>query len=578
VEGEEPLESRRAVRLTIGVTAHRDLLAEQAPAIRVLLRSFFLDLQRQFPATPLQALCPLAEGGDRLFAQVAVELGIPLVVPLPLPREQYARDFADAASREEFAALIRGATVLELPMAAGVSLPQVSRDGAARDHAYARLGVFVSSHSQILVALWDGRRSGLVGGTDQIVRYRLYNLYPDHSGVHLPGPTVIADDENDLTFHIRCARGQSGGRASPGRVTAMWLTGSTDHPRTDVMPERYVTIFSTTGDYNREAARLGPDRCDTIGLLRGEECRACPPAVRRIDHAFAIADTLANRYQRRLNFALRGTYLIAILMGGVYVCYSTLPRQHVLLYAFLGLFVAGYLLYERARRRQWHRRYLDYRVLAEGLRVQFYWGLAGVDNGDGRFALESFLQKQDPDLGWIRHVMRDVALRAGILPDTGTEGLEFTVRHWIGDPGDFEGPGQVNYYRCKAAQRLHLHRLTERLGTACLWSGMAVAATLAAAGTQLPPPAHTVLLLLLGLLPLVAAVRAAYSHKRADKELIKQYRFMEHAFQNAHRRLTVTANPAEKREVLRLLGAAALDEHAEWILTHRERPPEHSKL
>jgi len=572
MEGDDRTAALPPVRLTVGVTAHRDLLPEHAPAIRARLRALFEELEQRFPLTPLQALCPLAEGGDRLFAEVARDRGIPLVVPLPLPLEHYLADFSGPGSVAEFEALCREATVLELPRAPGSTPEAIARPGQARDREYARLGVFVSSHSQLLVALWDGRRSGLVGGTDQIVRYRLYNVHPTRAESRDPGPAVIADDENDLTYHIRCARGRSGEAASPAGVTGVWLTGDPEHPRADHMPERYTRIFAATGEFNREAARWHPGE-DTTALPPG-----CPPGIRHIARVFAAADVLANRYQRRLNFVLRATYLLAVFMGGVYVGYSTIPSQRALLYAFLALFATGLMLYEWSRRRAWHRRYLDHRVLAEGLRVQLYWALAGVTTDDGRFALESFLQTQDPDLGWIRHVMRDVELHAGVVPDPGENGLAFAARHWIGDTDDPHARGQWHYYRRKAVQRHRLHRLTERLGAVCLWSGMAIAVFLAAAGTGLSHRTHTVLLLLLGLLPLIAAVRAAYSHKRADKELIKQYRFMERAFRNAQRRLAVTTGVQERRDVLRALGNAALDEHAEWILMHRERPPEQSRL
>jgi hypothetical protein len=82
----------------------------------------------------------------------------------------------------------------------------------------------------------------------------------------------------------------------------------------------------------------------------------------------------------------------------------------------------------------------------------------------------------------------------------------------------------------------------------------------------------------MGVLPLFAAVRSAYSHQKADKELIKQYRFMNRVFDNAHRLLSKTEDIEKKRKILRALGSAALEEHAEWILVHRERPLEHGRL
>ena len=92
--------------------------------------------------------------------------------------------------------------------------------------------------------------------------------------------------------------------------------------------------------------------------------------------------------------------------------------------------------------------------------------------------------------------------------------------------------------------------------------------------------AMTVKLLLVttGVAALFAGVREAYSYKLADKELIKQYRFMARVFGAAADRLARDPTPARQRQVLEALGEAALEEHAEWILMHRERPLEQQPL
>jgi hypothetical protein len=53
---------------------------------------------------------------------------------------------------------------------------------------------------------------------------------------------------------------------------------------------------------------------------------------------------------------------------------------------------------------------------------------------------------------------------------------------------------------------------------------------------------------------------------------------MQRIFVAARRRLAGCRGVHEKRQVLRTLGEAALAEHAEWTLMHRERPLEHSHL
>jgi len=86
------------------------------------------------------------------------------------------------------------------------------------------------------------------------------------------------------------------------------------------------------------------------------------------------------------------------------------------------------------------------------------------------------------------------------------------------------------------------------------------------------------LIVLMGVLPLVAGIAEAYTQRKADRELTKQYQFMALVFANARRRLDEASGDPERREVLRGLGDAALSEHAEWILIQRERQPESAGL
>src|SRR5262245_49584283 len=96
-----PAEGGR-IPLLIGVTGHRDLRDADRPALESKVRAILEEQQRNYPHTPLILLSPLAEGADRLVARVALDLGVRLQVPLPVPQESYIADFQDAASRDEF--------------------------------------------------------------------------------------------------------------------------------------------------------------------------------------------------------------------------------------------------------------------------------------------------------------------------------------------------------------------------------------------------------------------------------------------------------------------------------------------
>ena len=69
-----------------------------------------------------------------------------------------------------------------------------------------------------------------------------------------------------------------------------------------------------------------------------------------------------------------------------------------------------------------------------------------------------------------------------------------------------------------------------------------------------------------GCVLLLVGVRLSYAKSTAEAELIKQYEFMHRIFHNARRRIDAAETEDEQRRVLKILGDAALEEHAEWIL------------
>ena len=152
------------------------------------------------------------------------------------------------------------------------------------------------------------------------------------------------------------------------------------------------------------------------------------------------------------------------------------------------------------------------------------------------------------------------------------------IERWVGSGRNGEPGGQLAYYRGGTQHREAAYRLTTRLGNAALAVGLLGALALLLGGARMDDALHTRLLVAMGLLPLLAGIRETYSHKKADKELIKQFRFMTRLFAGCRARLDRARDDAHARQLLRALGSASLEEHAEWILLHRERPLEAAQL
>lgn len=184
-----PGSSSERIPLVFGVSGHRDLLPADVPKLHEQLRSIFGRFRAAYPNTPFKLLTPLAEGADRLAAEVALAAGIELWVPLPMEQREYERDFTKTESLVEFRALLAKAEAYwEVPIATGL------RSGGRTTH-YAEVGDFIARYSHVLILFWDGGDSRKIGGTAWVKKRREHWVDaasdPFHGIVPLVyGPTI----------------------------------------------------------------------------------------------------------------------------------------------------------------------------------------------------------------------------------------------------------------------------------------------------------------------------------------------------------------------------------------------------
>ena len=560
-----------AVCLKIGVTAHRDLSFVDEVSVEKQIRELFSSLRNDYPNLPLALLNPLAPGGDMLVARIALDMDIPLEIPLPMPLEIYELDYSTPELLEEFRNLYQQGVAFELPLVHGNSDEDIMNNGLPRDLQYARMGTYIAGHSHILLALWDGEESEAVGGTASLVNFQLSGEMTGLSEERR-ADKLLAEKESDIVFHIHCPRKKNTKTQPQGR----WLSSAAIYPGLK-LPAQYRAAFAYMQEFRRDVFRHESAIEDTGDSLITDPNMKSDPNLQAIDSIYRQADWLAIYYRKLVLNELATTHILAVLMGASFILFSEYMQFFFLLPAFLLFFLGAWALNMVANKLQWHRKYLDNRALAEGLRVQFYWLLAGIENfQSSAMAYDNLMQKQDLELVWIRHVMRGVSRASGSTVREVEDGLELSVQHWIGDENS--DAGQLGYYRTAAYNRGKKLTQNAFYGKITLWSGIAIAVFLLFAGQSLADLPMNILLILMGVLPLMAGVREAYAYKRADKELTKQYQFMQKTFTLARQKLEHAADDEARKLVLRALGEACLEEHSEWILIHRERPLEHSGL
>jgi len=142
--------------LAIGFTGHRSLPNQQQARheLRDLLKQ-----QKDAGRETVYGVSSVAAGGDLLFAETCIELGIPLRILLPFEEDEFRKDF-DPDDWSRVAAVLKDAASIE-----------VTGRSRAREERYYECGIETVHQCAMLVALWDGEPSRGKGGTQEIVSY-----------------------------------------------------------------------------------------------------------------------------------------------------------------------------------------------------------------------------------------------------------------------------------------------------------------------------------------------------------------------------------------------------------------------
>ncbi len=323
--------------------------------------------------------------------------------------------------------------------------------------------------------------------------------------------------------------------------------------------------------FNRDADRcwnaLARQREQSMGwVIAGEAAKALPATVQAALRNYGVADALALHFQRWSLRSMRAIVLLVMLAAICYHLYSSWAlRPHWLLIVYLATFVAAYIVYACHWGLDTHNRYLDYRALAEGLRVRLFWRLAGIKTQ----VADRYLSKQHSEMDWIRQAIRvwttpANAHAADAFDPPDRAHLQLVLDCWVTD--------QKKYFQKSA-------RTNERraLGCVVLSSGFFFLAGFGLAVVKVFIPSHDPLIVVLSLTLVAAALLQVYSRVLGYAEQAQQYNRMQKIFargENVLRKHLGAGELDQAQQVIQDLGEEALIENGEWLLLHRSQPVE----
>lgn len=580
------IDKRGPVPVIIGVTGHRDLRKEDEEALKAKVSQIFTEIKTDFPHTDLILLSPLGEGADRLVAKVALEKGIRLIVPLPMNREEYEKDFKTLPSKEEFSELLsnKNAKSFELPLAEGNTEQNIQQPGKNREHQYAHAAAYIVRHCQILIAIWDGRRDE--GHTSQVVKWQLEGI-PKHYILSL---SLLDPVESGLVYHVATPREKDGYHpVEPFKFTGLPEKSSdqTNDKEDDFITE-YRKILSRMDTFNNDYLDLFPrlnlrKEKNKSYVIPNEDQKNLPDTLRSLLDWYGVADTMSSHYQKLKVNTLSRLFWIVFFAVIFFEFYAHLwPDEYILLMFYPILFISAGILNFCAKRLNWENKYQDYRALAEGLRVQFYWRFAGIQDS----VADHYLHMQRTEMDWIRVAIKNLCtitreIRSSMDPSTPMKNIELVVACWIGkkDADPKSQTGQYYYFNNKAPFNKKKSKSYDTLVLIFIVLSPLIALKLIVLQAWYSASHSTVhgLILATAFTLLIAALLEGYSQKKAFSELYKRYGWMKSLFEKAManmKDLIENKDLKKSRDLLKELGKEALVENGNWLLLHRERPLE----
>jgi len=437
----------------------------------------------------LRIVSAIAEGADQWVADEAVKLGHELQCPLPFAREEYEKDFDDPAVKAEFHHLLSQATaVFELDGKVETT-PEGKRKPTAA--AYEAVGLAVLNQTDLLLAIWDGQPPHGPGGTGAVVIKALERgipvvwvswSSPDRWVLRLPEwrlikhPADLPGDTERLKdqVHDLLLPPKQPESARPGRSRTHHEEYFAERQKRGALLLGWWTIFSgfLSGQYFERGKRAEAlRRLSTLQPFRTrpfvdetvqawtKSCRGtildpqADPAgdstiARRtcrnyLEH-YAWANQLSLYYGHLYRSAFVTSYLLgalAILAGLIGIIWS--PPNFITPLAILegAALITILSLIFPGKLRHWHERWIDYRTLAERLRLARSLSLLG--GGGQQVSLAGHLATYgNPAATWMHWHYLNIERSAGLPNARLTEKYlertkEFLLKCLVDDQIDY---------------------------------------------------------------------------------------------------------------------------------------------
>jgi hypothetical protein len=543
------------IPITVGVVGHLDVITTEEHKQQI--ENLFSGLANRYPNSPIYLFSSIAEGADRYVANIFLDLRrtneeykerFELIVPMPFETEEYKNDFCDS-SDQEFDELVKQAK-RSFPI--GYDDKEIDRP-----QQYLKTGKLVADSSLILIALWDGEE-GKKGGTSDIVKHKITG----------DDDTVAEStfDYDGTVFILPSKRAKSSYKVSGNLEKKDAL--SLDHILKDPVLKDALEKIE---EINSDSLDLNPPEIEKSQSYLFNTPNKLTNPQKSILNWYSIMDLLSLQFRRRDIFITVCLFFIGLLLILSLEIYSNLLLKRWVLSIAMIIIVAATLVYFYSRSAKNHKKYLYNRTLAEALRIQFYWNIAGIKKNVSDYILRIHRK----EFTWVKHILSAVYGITYNNKPISAEIINDLTDNWVKNQADFfesaikKMTKQISFY----------HRISN---LSFVIAFLLLGSILFLGEFYESNNYLNLLLVIIGTLLGVFALIKAYIQMKGYEPLVNQYELMHVIYQRAESKIREVNNLqmdiAEKqlylKELFFVIGKEALIENGNWYLIFKEKEPE----
>lgn len=536
------MEINRTVPIIVGVTGHRKLRANDIPALRNAVKQELQNIQVLCPNSRLVLMSCMAEGADMLCADVATEMEIPLYAALPMEAEVYSKDFPTEEKIRFQNHCKRAERVFVTP--ATEPEPAVLN----RNYLFRQADIYIVNHCHVLFALWDGGEPKLDGcGAAETVEFSLHGTYKPISGVSFRSAS------NEAVIHIFTPRGIH----TEEPAGTIHVKGN---------EEAFKDIIVKTDHFNRLASEVQTrDR-----HLLPPEYDKNDAILNHMEKIYRVSDDLSVEAAETYRSILARLAIASTIITMAFLLYDEAEATWMILVCGAMLFGA-WLCHRYAVKTDCHNQYIEYRVLAETVRVQAYLRHAGSS-----LQVAHLLPwTQQEETAWIVDAL--CAINIGENPKKPND----IRKCWVKQQYDYHKDAYVrtnkhNTYNdriVKAALCVSITLYVFALLFELLFGGLFFEPVAVLSNEEIY---RTILKIVLGTISAATIFAANYFGKLSPQRKLSDHKKMEHFYKKMDDLIKYHSQPGEflPEELLKVLAKEELIENGNWCSYQRDNTPD----